>query len=54
MINKCNGISESCQYCVSYRRGACYYGPKLLILLFGPMYNVPKTGWCNRFKERTR
>lgn len=54
MVNKCDGITENCENCQSYDHGVCYYGPKLVVLLFGPMYNVPKTGWCNRYNQRIR
>lgn len=47
-------IVEKCKNCESYEKGGCYYGPTWIIKIFGPMYNVPKNGWCNRFNEKIR
>lgn len=53
MLNKCNTISENCKDCCHHDHGYCYYGPKILVSIFGPM-RVPKTGWCNRFDNKIK
>lgn len=47
-------IVQKCKYCKTYESGACYYGLAIIVKIFGPMYNVPKNGWCNRYKQKTR
>ena len=42
-----------CKNCENYRICACYYGPKVLVRIFGPMI-VPANAWCNRFNEKMR
>ena len=51
VTKKC--IIEKCKDCESYGKGGCYYGPKLIVKIFGPMW-VPATAWCNRFNGKTR
>lgn len=46
-------ISEKCEDCKRYDDGGCYYGPRVIVKIIGPML-VPANGWCNRFKQKTR
>jgi hypothetical protein len=46
-------ITQSCKECKNYGKGGCYYGPKIIVKIFGPVW-VPANAWCNRFDHKSR